>query len=438
MNTTPRPTVEIPGFVRKRLGPWMARKIEYGRPVRVGLPGRQILLTAPDDVFHVLMENARNYTKSRQITSKRSRSRVGDGLLRRQGATHHERRRIMQPLFTSRAAEEYALQIEQQCHWLLDQWSEGQTQDLASEMGRLTRRILLTSIFGEITDAEIGILEKAISARRLHTEKVYFSRIPHYERIPTRSRRGDREAQQVFSSFVQQGLRDIRDGRLSGGLLQGMSQLQLPDGGYLSDSEIGDEVLSLMSTGHETITEWLTWCWVLIGTHPEFERKWRSELEQLGTLAELISLPAEKAPITHGLLEESLRLYPPTWLFARVPLNEDRLPCGVRVKAGQNLLLCPYLMHRHPEAFPDPECFKPLRFQRIRPKEIMGRTYFPFGAGAHRCIGDKLARIETLVVLVTIARACLFESIRTQPAIPNPGLTLSVRNGWPVRILSQA
>ncbi len=38
----------------------MARKIEYGRPVRVGLPGRQILLTAPDDVFHVLMENARN------------------------------------------------------------------------------------------------------------------------------------------------------------------------------------------------------------------------------------------------------------------------------------------------------------------------------------------------------------------------------------------
>ncbi len=192
-----------------------------------------------------------------------------------------------------------------------------------------------------------------------------------------------------------------------------------------------------MSTGHETITEWLTWCWVLIGTHPEFEREWQSELEQLGTLAELISLPAEKAPLTHGLLDESLRLYPPTWLFARVPLNEDRLPCGVRVEAGQNLLLCPYLMHRHPESFPDPECFKPLRFHGIRHKEIMGRTYFPFGAGAHRCIGDKLARLETLVVLVTIARACRFKSIRTQPVTPNPGLTLSVSGGWPVRILSR-
>lgn len=435
MNKTKRPSGQIPRFLIPRLGRSTPRRFEYGQSVPVGLFGRQLLLTDPDDVFHVLVENAGNYTKSREIASKKSQARIGGGLLGRQGSTHHDRRRTMQPLFTARAAEAHALQIEKQAHWLLNQWSDGQTRDLASDIGRLTRRILLKSVFGKITDSEINLLEKAIRSRRIHTEKVYFSRLPNYARLPTQSRRGDREAQKVFSEFVQRGLREIRSGRCGGGLLHGMSQIQLADGDVLSDSDIGDEVLSLMSTGHETITDWLTWCWVLIGTNPDFERDWRLELNQMGTLSEAISLPVEKAPLTHGLLDESLRLYPPTWLFARVPIKRDRLASGVTVEAGQNLLLCPYLMHRHPEAFPEPERFIPLRFQQVRRKDIMGRTYFPFGAGAHRCIGDKLARVETLVLLLTMARAWSIEPIRKHSVVPNPGLTLSVRGGWPVKIL---
>ncbi|MDF1845442.1 MAG: cytochrome P450, partial [Rubripirellula sp.] len=319
MNKKPGPSGEIPRFLVPRLGRSTPRRFEYGRPIPVGLFGRQLLLTDPDDVFHVLMENAANYTKSRELSSKKSRSRVGGGLLGRQGSTHHDRRRNLQPLFTSRAADAYALQIEKQCHWLLNQWSQGQTRDLASDIGRLTRRVLLTSVFGEIADSEIALLEKAISSRRIHTEKVYFSRVPHYGRLPTRSRRSDRQAQKVFSESVQRGLREIRAGRLSEGLLYSMSRIQLADGRVLPDSDIGDEVLSLMSTGHETITEWLTWCWVLLGTNPDFEQAWRLELDQLGTLSEVISVSVENAPLTHGLLDESLRLYPPTWLFARVP-----------------------------------------------------------------------------------------------------------------------
>ncbi|MCP4775051.1 MAG: cytochrome P450 [Planctomycetaceae bacterium] len=435
MNNKPRPYGEIPKFLIPRLGRSTPRRFEYGLPVPVGLFGRQLLLTDPDDVFHVLVANAANYTKSRELSSKKSRSRVGGGLLGRQGSTHHDRRRNLQPLFTSRAVDEYALQIEKQCHWLLNQWIQGQTRDLASDIGCLTRRILLTSVFGEVSDAEIALLEKAISARRIHTEKVYFSRVPHYGRLPTISRRGDRQAQKVFLKFVQRSLRDIRAGRLGGGLLHRMSRILLADGGVLPDSDIADEVLSLMSTGHETITEWLTWCWVLLGTNPDFQRAWRLELDQLGTLSEVISLSAENAPLTQGLLDESLRLYPPTWLFARVPIKKDQLKSGVTVAAGQNLLLCPYLMHRHPEVFPEPERFIPLRFQELRRNDIMGRTYFPFGAGAHRCIGDKFARLETLVLLVTIARASSIEPIRKHPVIPNPGLTMSVRGGWPVKIL---
>lgn len=421
---------EIPWFLVPRLGRFTSRHFEYGTPLPIGLTGRQLLLTDPEDVFHVLVGNAANYSKSRKLTDERVRQRVGGGLLGRQGTSHHERRRSLQPLYSQRAVESLVHLIEEQCRPLLENWSNGEPRDLSRDMGRLSQRILLTALFGPLTENQIVTLEQAIRRRREYTEQVYFSPLPRCESWPTRRRRLDREAQALFAQHVRQGLQDLSAGRPSGDLLRGMTQISVGDGQQLSEADICDEVLSLMSTGHETITEWLTWCWVLLEQHPDFARSWRTELLRLGPINGWLGSPPETAPLTHGLLDESLRLYPPTWLFARVPLQADCLPSGTHVRAGQNLLLCQYLMHRHPGFFPDPERFDPTRFHNPEAQRLVGRVYFPFGAGPHRCIGDKLARLETLVVLVTIAREFTFDRSGTEPVIPHPGLTLGVRGGY--------
>lgn len=425
---------EIPWFLVPRLGWLTPRRFRYGPPLRIGLTGRQLLLTDPDDVFHVLVGNAANYSKSRELTDSGVRQRVGGGLLGRQGSVHHERRRSLQPLFAQRSVEQLVCGIEQQCHQLLNSWKDGESRNLAEEMGRLSRRILLTSVFGSLNEDQFASLELAIHWRRQHTERVYFSPVPRYGRWPTLSRYRDRKAQRVISEHVRHGLHELAAGRPSGDLLKGMTTISLRDGQRLTADDIEDEVLSLMSTGHETITEWLTWCWVLLTQHPQFEALWRSELERLGPLTEWLPKVPELAPATQGLLEESLRLYPPTWLFARVPREDDRLPSGTQVLAGQNLLVCQYLMHRHPGTFPEPGRFDPTRFQSPAMARHAGRTYFPFGAGPHRCIGDKLARLETLTVLVTIAREFAFTRAESKPVIPIPGLTLGVRGGFRVRL----
>jgi cytochrome P450 len=425
---------EIPGFLTPRLGRFTPSRFTYSQPIRVGLTGNRLLLTSPEDVYHTLVANSSNYTKTLELTGNRSRQRVGGGLLGRESSSHHERRRALQPLYSQRNAQGYAVTIEDQCKRFISHWRIGQTRDLAQEMGRLTRRILYASLFGDLSDRQVDSLEMAIKWRREHTERVYFMPLPNYDNWPTLSRWRDRKAKAVFADCVRQVLKNPTADKAGSSMLDRMTEIGLSNGQGFTESDIIDEVITMMSTAHETITEWLSWCWVLLARNPEFEHRWRLEIQGLGPWADWIGNPSESAPLTYGLLEESLRLYPPTWIFSRVPIKDDRLPSGSIVRAGQNLLLCQYLMHRHPNAFPDPERFNPTRFKTPNWAQQAGRTFFPFGAGAHRCIGEKFARIETLIVLLTIAREYSFERMERSPVIPHAGLTLGIRNGFPVRI----
>ena len=132
-----------------------------------------------------------------------------------------------------------------------------------------------------------------------------------------------------------------------------------------------------------------------------------------------------------------MRLYPPTWIYTRVPLADDVLPSQRKVKKGWTMYLCPYVMHRHPTYFPDPERFDPERFgddAQERPK----LAYFPFGGGPHTCIGESLARFEAVLVLATVFQHVRFERATATSVIPKAGVTLFPKDGIPMRVIARA
>jgi cytochrome P450 len=94
---------------------------------------------------------------------------------------------------------------------------------------------------------------------------------------------------------------------------------------------------------------------------------------------------------------DAVRLHPPTWIFVADPRRGRRTPRRGAVEAGDTLLICQYVLHRHPAFFPDPERFDPDRFAAERPSRL---AYLPFGDGAHKCIGEHLARLEGERILV--------------------------------------
>lgn len=412
----------IPSFLARRLGYSTRRSFTYGTPISVGLRRRTLLLTSPDDIHHILVSNDAGYVKSRNISTPQASRRVGGGLISRTGQAHLLRRRTLQPLYHQRAVEVFSHIMAHQTRILLDSWKPGVPINLADEMARLTARILLASLFGNLPPTDIARLTTAIRHRRTYTERVYFSRLPFYNQLPTPAASRNNHAQSVIHEITAREIQ-ARRAQPTDDLLSRMILLVPPDGVPLSDADLQDEVLALMSTGHETITEWLTWLWILIVRNPTLADRCRASWH---------SNPSETDPFVDAFIDESLRLHPPTWIFARVPIRPDTLPSGTRVTPDSTLLLCQYLLHRHPATFPEPESFIPDRFLAPEASRWSGRTYFPFGAGPHRCIGDRFARTEILTVIPLIDRAFQFEELPGQTCQPEPSITLRPRGGFKV------
>lgn len=132
-------------------------------------------------------------------------------------------------------------------------------------------------------------------------------------------------------------------------------------------------------------------------------------------------------------LAESWRLYPPTWIYVRVPLKADKLPSGVEVAAGSRLYLCPYVVHRDPSYFEHPEKYDLARFLPGSP-EPLRCIYFPFGAGPRICIGAPLAKMQSALILARILQKFRVEPVRGHRIKPFAGVTLRPGNGAPLRL----
>jgi cytochrome P450 len=423
----------LPPFARRTLGLLSPRRFEYDRLVRVRVGERRYLLTSPDDVRHVLVTAAANYLKTPRLASPAGRRRAGQGLLTSAGDAHRDRRRLLQPLFHRAAVERFEVAIRGRIDAWLDRRSPGETLDLAAEMADLTRSAILAVLFGDDLDpAEDARLARAIAARRRYTELVYHGRWPLRERLPTPTVRAHRQAIAEIDEAIYGAIRRRRDGHDGDDLIAALLRARAPDGVALTDRDVRDEALTFTSTGYETLGEALTWAWSLLARHPAIETELHRSVDEALAGRAPVAADVSRLGFAERVLDETLRLYPPTWIYARVPLADDRLPSGATARAGSTLYICPWILHRHPAHFPDPERFDPDRFaEGRRPPRF---AYLPFGDGPHKCLGEHLARLEGVLALARIAQRVRFRPLDPRPPAPYGGITLRPDGGLPVRV----
>ena len=423
-------SVELPRHLRRTLGILAPRRVALDARVRVGPWSSAWLLTHPEDVQHVLVTSADRYRKTPFLTSERGRRRAGAGLLTSTGEEHLRQRRLLQPLFHRRAVERFAAAIDARVERWLESTAPGAVVDLAAAMADLTQRVILSVLFGDDLDAAAEErLARAIRVRRRYTEYVYHGRLPWRDRLPTRILRANRAALAAIDAELLPVLARRR-ARIPGAaspepdLIDGLLAAEYGDGTRMTDAQVRDEVLTFTSTGYETLGEALTWAWYRLDRHPE------AEADLLDAIR-----AGDGARRAEAILTETMRLHPPTWIFSRIPVAADELPRGGAVDPGDTLFLCPYVLHRHPVFFPDPARFDPDRFAAERPSRW---AYLPFGDGAHKCIGEHLARLEGERVLVQVAPRLRFRLLDPARVEPYGGITLTPRGGLPARVEPRA
>jgi len=200
------------------------------------------------------------------------------------------------------------------------------------------------------------------------------------------------------------------------------------DRGGMTDQQVRDEALTLLIAGHETTANALIWSWYLLSQNPEAEAKLHAELAEVlgGRLPEFDDVP--KLPYTTGVFSESLRLYPPAWAMGR-RAKQDYAIGEYPIPAGSILLMSPWVSHRDPRWFPEPEKFEPDRWRPERAEKLPKFAYFPFGGGARVCIGERFAWTEGVLVLATLAQRWKMRLVPGQKVETRAVITLRPRYG---------
>jgi cytochrome P450 len=421
------PLGHVPGFLADPVGLFTSARERHGDIVGMRLFHRRALLVSdPASVQRILVGHARNYRKTTP-GYRVLRILLGEGLVTAEGEDWKRKRRIANPAFHRRCLEGFVKQMDAAAAAACEGYAgdgEG-PRDLAVDMQRLTLQIAGETLFHVDLSADSDEVAAAVRVALDGFNQLVSSPVPFAHKLPTERGRRMRGAVADLDRVVHGIIQSRRAAPEPVSDLLGMLMATEDDetGTVLTDAELRDEVVTMLLAGHETTANALAWTLWLLGKHPEIAAAAAAEVDAVcpsgpvgfGILPEL--------PLLRRIFLESIRVYPPVWLIAREAVEDDVLG-GFRVHAGTWVFLSPYVQHRHPGLWPDPDRFDPDRFL---PDASAGRApgvYIPFSTGARKCIGDRFAEAEALVVLVHMLRRFRVE---LEPrSVPTPEIVASV------------
>jgi cytochrome P450 len=194
--------------------------------------------------------------------------------------------------------------------------------------------------------------------------------------------------------------------------------------------------MTIMLAGHETTANSLSWTLYLLSLHPGVRRRLEAELDSVLGDRPPNAQDYGRLIYTRQVLQESLRLYPPAWFIGRRAREADEI-LGYPIPADSMVFVSPWLTHRLPDVWPNPEGFDPDRFDGAKAPGSSTFRYFPFGGGPRVCIGKGFAMMESVLVLATLLRRVRADMVQGWPVELEPVVTLRPRFGLGMTVTSR-
>ena len=419
-------------FQRDALGFLTASREQYGDVVPFRLGGvRAVAFNHPDQIEQILVHRHKQFIKSDYL--RRGKVLLGEGLLTSEGQFWLRQRRLAQPAFHRDRILGYGTEMARLTAQMLDSWRDGEVRDIHDDMIHLTMRIITRTMFGADLGDEEGDVGQSIEVAIREWNEMAF-RPPFTDTWPLPGNRRLKAAVERLDLLVYRLIRERRQsGADPGDLLSMLLSARDEDGSAMSDKQLRDEVLTLFGAGHETTANSLTWTWHLLGQHPAVRQRLEAELGALlaGRLPTVADLPQLR--YTTQVITESMRLYPPAWAISRDSVERVEIG-GYPLTAGTLVITAPWVVHRDPRWFPEPEAFRPERWDGELEKRLPTYAYFPFGGGPRVCIGRQFAQMEAVLILAAVAQRYRMCPVEGHPVVPETTVTLRPRHGLQMRL----
>ncbi|MFE2547431.1 cytochrome P450 [Streptomyces sp. NPDC059355] len=371
-------------LVRIQIGPWWA-----------------YVICDPDLTRQVLFDD-RTFDKGGPLFDE-GRRILGNGVLTCPHEDHRRQRRLLQPAFHRARMPAYAQVMSEQTAELLDGWHGGTVIDVPAHMHTLVSRILARSLFASDSVGPASTLVEESLATILHAMYVRLLMPSSLTRLPTPGNRRYQQALDRIHTAVDHAVQDYRSsGEEHADLVSELLAARDEAGRPLSDTEIHDQILTMLAAGIETTATTLSWALYMLARHPDVEERLHAEVDTVlgGRTATWADLP--RLGLTERIITETLRLYPPTWMLTRTVTADTRLG-GQLLPAGATVVYSPYLIHTRADLFHEPGRFHPDRWRADNTARPPRHASIPFGAGSRKCIGDSFAMTAATLSLAGIA-----------------------------------
>ena len=368
---------------------------------------------------------------------------LGDhSLLLLSGNQHHRRRKLLMPPFHGKALQSYGTTIQAIAQDVFQQWQPGQGLVARDVAQQLTLRVIMETVFGlqggDRYTAMGPLMEQMTEMTATPTRSMFlFFRFLQQSWGPWGNFERSRATldQLIYQELAERRAMGMDAPEGSGGDRQDILSLLLAtrdeDGYPLTDGELRDELMTLLFAGHETTATAIAWGMYWLHANPHCLAQLREELDALPDDTPPMDLL--KLPYLTAVCNETLRIYPVAMVLFPRFVEQSFTLGGYHIAAGQAIMGSAYLVHHHPEVYPDSRTFRPERFLE---RQFSATEFMPFGGGSRRCIGSALAMAELAIALATWVKGGNFALAESGPIKPQRrGVTLGPKGGVKLRFL---
>lgn len=390
----------------------------------------------PDYVRQILTQGYPRFIKD-TIDYRVIAQSLGNGLVTSEGELWRSQRQLIQPVFTNRNVYGFDTVINAMTAQLVQRWENQRAEEsiwLDREMGHVAFQIVSRALFGADIDHYSKQIVEILKVINVNSQSLgaMLRLLPwlpvpgnrHFQRMRDQL---DRIVHELIAHRRKQG---VGDNDMLDRLL---AARDAETGEGMSETQLRDEIVTLLLAGHETTGTAIAWTMYLLSQHPQVEAQLVAELGSTLSGAPATSADLIRLPYLKQVMQESLRLYPPIWAIARQNTEQIELG-GYRIPAGSYLVMPIYSLHRHPEYWPDAEQFDPDRFAPQREASRHSYCYLPFSAGPRTCIGANMAMLEIQLVLAQVLQRFRVTPLPEHPVEPVAEITFKPRHGLAVRV----
>lgn len=406
-----------------------------------------IFVNDPEYIREILINQAPSFVKERTV--RRMKVLLGEGLITSDDPIHARNRKLAAPAFHRQRIAAYGDRIVAIAAHASQDWTPGNTVDIAAAMMRMSLEIVARTLFDTDVTADVrSINDEVNTIMGLYNFIIAMPRLESYLHLPLPGLNKFRRSRDHLNAIVDRIIRQrrsemeadethtVRGDLLSMLIASRYEPADLSSGSEgMSDEQLRDEVLTVFLAGYETVANALTWTWYCLSHNPDAEARLHAELDvvlgptrRLPTLADYPSLV-----YTEQVFAESMRLYPPAWAQGRMSTKPVTLG-PYRIPPGAHFFFSQYIIQRSAEYFPDPLRFDPTRHSPEAKAARRKFTYFPFGGGRRQCIGESFAWMEGVLAIATIASRWRLSYLSDTPPIPEAKITLRPRDPMMMRL----